>query len=385
MYAYIGWRLIGPAPLETQGKWTAWTAFFFLWISVPLSFILRFRRDPDWLSDAIGWIAYLGLGFLSIVLAFLLLRDGAALIVWGAKRTVALLTRFLTVNRDVKEHPDPERRQFLMQTMNLSMVGAAAMLSGYGIFEARSRPAIEEISVPIQNLPEEFEGFRIVQISDIHVGPTIKRAYVQGIVDQVNHISKDVICFTGDLADGSVPSLREEVAPLKALSAPFGTFFVTGNHEYYSGVDAWTEEVQRLGFTVLVNEHRILEKGKARMVLAGITEYRAGRFKPSHAPDPRAAITAAPIEMVKILLAHQPQSVFEASVEGYDLQLSGHTHGGQYMPWNLLVDWYQPFIKGLYRYRKTWLYVNRGAGYWGPPLRLGVPAEITVISLNASA
>jgi predicted MPP superfamily phosphohydrolase len=271
-----------------------------------------------------------------------------------------------------------------MSSMNLGMVGAAGMLSGYGIFEARRSPTIVDISVPIPDLPKEFEGFRIVQISDIHVGPTIKRGYVRRIVDQVNRINKDMICLTGDLVDGSVPSLREAVAPLKELSAPLGSFFITGNHEYYSGVDAWLEEIDKLGFTVLINEHRILEKGKGRIILAGITDYRAGRMKPAHASDPRTALSTAPKEMVKVLLAHQPQSVFEASKAGVDLQLSGHTHGGQYVPWNLLVDWYQPFIKGLYRYENTWLYVNRGTGYWGPPLRQGVPTEITVISLHAS-
>ena len=208
MYAYIGWRLIGPAPLGVQGKWTAWTILFFLWICIPWLFILRFLRAAGWLSDVTGWIAYLGVGFLSMILAFLLLRDGALLIVRSAKRTMALLSRSLIVNRGQKECPNPERRQFLMKSVNLGMVGAAGMLSGYGIFEARRSPTIVEISVPIPHLPGEFEGFRIVQISDIHVGPTIKRGYVQRIVDQVNRISKDVICFTGDLAGGSVPSLR---------------------------------------------------------------------------------------------------------------------------------------------------------------------------------
>ncbi len=169
--------------------------------------------------------------------------------------------------------------------------------------------------------------------------------------------------------------------PLKDLDAPRGVFFITGNHEYYSGVEPWLDEMQRLGLTVLLNDHRLLEQQNSKIVIAGVTDYSAGQFIPAHASDPHKAIQGAEAVPVKILLAHQPRNIFAAASAGYDLQISGHTHGGQYLPWKYLVTLNQPYIAGLHRHEHTWIYVNRGTGYWGPPLRLGVPSEITLFKL----
>ena len=268
--------------------------------------------------------------------------------------------------------------------MNPCFIGLSAFRTGYGIYEARRRPTVVEVSVPISDLPPEFEGFRIVQISDIHTGPTIKRDYVQIVSEQVNRLEADLIAFTGDLVDGSVAALRNDVAPLKELSAPHGAYFVTGNHEYYSGAEAWIDEIDRIGFTVLLNEHHVLRKGSAHIVLAGVTDYHAGRFIKSHASSPKAALAGAPRDLVKVLMAHQPRSIYSSAEEGYDLQISGHTHGGQYFYGNLLIALSQPYLRGLHRQDETWIYINSGTGYWGPPLRLGVPSEITVITLKGS-
>lgn len=199
-----------------------------------------------------------------------------------------------------------------------------------------------------------------------------------------NSLSPDLIAFTGDLVDGTVGRLSEDVTPLSRLAAPLGAYFVTGNHEYYSGARVWIEEVRRLGLIVLENEHRIVGRGKGRLLVAGVNDFHAGRFYASHASSPAKALIGAGRHHTRILLAHQPRSIFETALAGYHLQLSGHTHGGQYYPWQYLVSLNQPYVSGLHKHRDTWIYISRGTGYWGPPVRLGAPSEITDIRLVAA-
>ena len=244
-------------------------------------------------------------------------------------------------------------------------------------------------------MPQALHGFTLVQISDIHVGPTIKQAYLQRIVSKVNTLRADVVAITGDLVDGKVAELAAHVAPLAGLTSRHGSFFVTGNHEYYSGAHAWIAELRRLGLTVLMNEHVVLHHGSAEataaqgdsqimapLVLAGVTDYSAHHFDPAHRSDPHAALEGAPPSaLVRVLLAHQPRSAAAALEAGFDLQLSGHTHGGQFWPWNLFVRFQQPFTAGLNKLQSLWVYTSRGTGYWGPPKRFGAPSEITAVRL----
>ena len=205
--------------------------------------------------------------------------------------------------------------------------------------------------------------------------------FVETVVEMANAQMGDIVAFTGDLVDGTVPNLKEDVAPMKNLQARYGRYFITGNHEYYSGALPWIEEAKHLGFDVLLNEHRVIRQGGGTIVLAGVTDSTAGGFIPAHRSDPYKAIAGAPKADVRILLAHQPKSLYEGAKAGFDLQISGHTHGGQFIPWNLLATIGQPFIKGLHRYGETWIYVSKGTGYWGPPVRLAARSEITVITL----
>lgn len=196
--------------------------------------------------------------------------------------------------------------------------------------------------MPIKDLPVAWQGFTVAQISDIHVGPTIKQGYLRRIVDKVNALEADVVAITGDLVDGRVSEMAAHVAPLADLRARHGTNFVTGNHEYYSGAGAWIAELRRLGLTVLLNQHVVIASVNAEgvgrpLVLAGVTDFRAGHFDPAHRSDPVAALHGAPPDAVRVLLAHQPRSAAAAAEAGFDLQLSGHTHGGQFYPWNLFV------------------------------------------------
>ena len=258
-----------------------------------------------------------------------------------------------------------------------TLLGVAAALTVIGVFGAR-RPHVVRVSVPIADLPPDLEGFRIVQLSDLHIGPTLKRRFVERVVTTANALDPDVVAFTGDVADGFVPDLRDEVAPLGRLAARLGKFYVTGNHEYYWDAAGWGREVERLGLSVLQNSHQMVRRGNGRLLFAGVPDLSV----PS---DPAAALRGAPASDVRVLLAHQPRSAFAARDAGFDLQLSGHTHGGQYFPFNLLVRLFQPFVAGLHRLEAMWLYVSRGTGYWGPPLRLLAPAEITLIELTAAA
>ena len=373
-FAYVGWRLITPMNLPGGWKAAAWTlvgAMFFA--PVVSMFLFRFVEGiGGWWS----WVTYVSLGFLSFLFTLLVVRDLGLI---GGRGIGWFLSLIQPPGRGLM---DPSRRIFLMQVSNLAAIGAAGALTAYGVYQARRKPGVVELSIPIAHLPESFEGFRIVQITDIHAGLTVKRDWIETIARQVEELKPDLLAFTGDLADGSVPHLRNEVAPLADLRAPYGKFFVTGNHEYYSGAEPWVEEVDRMGYRVLMNEHDLISKNGSSILLAGVTDYSGGTFLPHHRSDPAKAVEGAPADTVKILMAHQPRTVYAAEPLGFDLILAGHTHGGQFFPWNLVATIGQPYIKGLHKRDGAWVYVSKGTGYWGPPVRLGARSEITVFTLT---
>jgi predicted MPP superfamily phosphohydrolase len=267
-----------------------------------------------------------------------------------------------------------------------AVVVLAVIATAVGFAAARRRARIVNVDVPIPNLPEALHGFSIAQISDVHVGHSIRKEYVDAIVDAVNGLHPDLIAVTGDIVDGPVGELGSHTAPLGRLTARHGTFLVTGNHEYYAGAGPWIAEFRRLGLNVLLNEHAVLTHDGAPLVVAGVTDFSSHHFNPQQRSDPAAALAGAPSNAgARILLAHQPRSAPAAATAGYDLQLSGHTHGGQFWPWNLFVRFQQPFTAGLHKLNQLWVYVSRGTGYWGPPNRFGAPSEITRLRLVPTA
>lgn len=379
--AYITWRLFSKAAFRR--RWKVLIALGIVAaIFLPVLTIMLHRSGFHNLAfSLLTWIGYLGVGFLSFVFSYLVIRDLVWVPLAGFKKIRTRISKRASTSAGLRQIDNPSRRGFLVHSVNYGIVAAAVLSTGYGVAEAKQTPQVKRVPIKIDPLPPEMEGFRIVQITDIHVNPTFRRASVEEIVAVVNTLDADIVALTGDLVDGSVPQLGYDVAPLKQIRSVSGNFFVTGNHEYYSGVLEWIAEVERLGFTVLLNEHVVIARGRSRLLLAGVTDYRGGNFLSSHRSDPQKALNGAPTADVKILLAHQPKNIFAAARAGYHLQISGHTHGGQFFPWNFLVHFAQPYVSGLHTHQNTQIYVSRGTGYWGPPLRVGSPSEITVIEL----
>jgi predicted MPP superfamily phosphohydrolase len=258
---------------------------------------------------------------------------------------------------------------------------ATAAVCAYGAASVARGPFVERLRVPIRRLDPRLAGLRIVQLSDLHVGPSLGRAFVEKVVDLVNAESPDVVVITGDLVDGDVERVAPDVEPLRGLRARHGVLFVTGNHDFYSGADAWTAHVASLGLRVLHNERTTIEHDGASIDFAGV-EDPTGRSI-GEGPDFAAALDGRVASRPVVLLAHQPVAVTAAAARDVDLVLSGHTHGGQMWPFGLIERPFHPAVEGLHRFGATWLYVSRGTGFWGPPIRVLEPAEITVIELAA--
>ncbi len=371
LHAYVGWRLV-PALWE-RAPAAAGALAALLAAMAPLVpwglMAFRIRRQP--LADRVAWAGMLAMGLFSSLFVLVLLRDLGLL---AAFALLAALPGAFDLGR-------------LAQGSAAAVPLLAAGVTLRGLLNARRTAAVVEVELPIAGLPAALEGFSIAQVSDLHVGPTIKRDYVEAVVDAVNVLDADLVALTGDLVDGSVAGLAGDVAPLARLASRHGSYFVTGNHEYYSGADAWTAELRRLGIRVLTNEHVVLRPAGAdgpALVVAGVTDAGAHRFDAAQRSDPHAALAGAPPDAaVRLLLAHQPRSAPAAADAGFDVQLSGHTHGGQFLPWNFLVRLQQPYLAGLHRLGRLWVYTSRGTGYWGPPKRFGAPSEITLLRLVA--
>jgi predicted MPP superfamily phosphohydrolase len=337
-------------------------------LALPLS-----RMLPREYAAVVAWIVFPWMGILLLMLATMLVTD----IVW-------LLTSFLPSS----QFHDPARRAVMSRGFGIAALGTTALLGGYSLWNGLRPVRIKPVSISLERLPKSLDGFRIVQITDLHIGPMIDGAWLHHIVDQVNALKPDLIAVTGDLVDGSIEELGKHTAPLANLSAPHGVFFITGNHEYYSGADAWCAHVAQMGIRVLRNERVSIKAGPSgeSFDLVGVDDWGSREF-PGQGPNLAKALEGRDLDKMVVLLAHQPAAVNEAADYGVDLQLSGHTHGGQIWPFTYLVYLQQPYVEGLYRHHdtKTQIYVSPGTGYWGPPMRFGTYAEITDITLKASS
>lgn len=325
------------------------------------------RVAPRAISSPLLWVVYVWVGLIFFTLMLL-----------GAADLVRALSSLFS------GPPDPQRREFLAR-LSGGVVGAGALsLGAFGLANVMRPVAVKRVKVSLAGLPAAAAGFRIVQLTDVHIGPTIGKDFLDEVVDRVNALEPDLVAITGDLVDGSVAELGRHVAPLGRLKAKEGVYFVTGNHEYYSGVDEWLAFLGTLGIRVLRNE-RVAIRGAEGFDLAGIDDASAAAHGHGHGADLPRAVAGRDPSRPLVLLAHQPNGIELAERLGVDLQLSGHTHGGQLFPWNFVVKLVFPFIAGLYRQGRTQVYVSEGTGYWGPPMRVGTAAEITHIELLPAA
>ncbi|WP_282235333.1 metallophosphoesterase [Salinicola endophyticus] len=355
LHVYIGWRLLPDLDLALPGAALAWGYLALSALTLP--WVLR----VSWLNGRwFAWPISLMTGAFSFLLVLTLARD-------------LLLLVLLLMPLAFGAWREASAWGVVVATLGLSL---------YALWQARRVPRVVEVRVPLAGLPSALVDFRIVQLSDLHVGPTIKRRQLARYVARANALGPDLVAITGDLTDGRVDELAPELEPLRGLAARHGVFCVTGNHEYYSEAAAWTRAFEQLGLKVLVNAATLITHEGAQLAVAGITDLTAGHYLEAHRSDPQRAAAGLPEAVPRVLLAHQPNSAPAAARAGFDLQLSGHTHGGQLWPWSLAARRANRFLAGLGREGRMWVYTSRGTGYWGPPMRFGAPAEITLIRLQ---
>jgi predicted MPP superfamily phosphohydrolase len=373
LHVYVAVRLVGPLPLGRVLRTLLYVFWALGYALAPLGFVLD--DQLRWPYDVgYRWLVWTYVGAFTVLFACVAARDLAVL----ALRAITRLNK----GRTQLWPSEPDRRRFLLNVTGGAAAGVTGVLTVVGVRAARRVPEVVKVDVPVRGLPRELEGYHIVQLSDVHVGMTIDKDFILPIVEVVTSLEPDLIALTGDIVDGNVDRLRDDVSPLAYLRAPDGVLCVTGNHEYYSGVDDWCREFAEMGITVLNNQHVSVARGAARLVVAGVPDFREGKRHPGHTPDLAQALKGAPEHEVRVLLAHQPKQAFANGEHRFALQLSGHTHGGQYFPWNLFIRLFEPLPTGLTRVGDTWVYVSRGTCYWGPPLRTGVPPEITSLRLR---
>ena len=383
LHVWVGRRMMRPLGWSRPRRIGSWLLIAAIALYPMIALSLP-RLSPEHPAErAVVFSGMLVFGFASIVLA---LTAGIA-----AVQTVLRPIQWLVARRRPAVTPEPEpdleRRNFFSNVMHAGVLTTAGTVTAAGVRGALRLPDVKRVDVTIAGLDPRLEGLTIAHLSDIHIGPTIRSDYLRGLVDQVNELEVDLVAVTGDVVDGLVEHLSPQLAPLSDLRSTHGTFAVTGNHEYYWRGEQWVEFFdQGLGMRVLGNRHEVLEHQGARFTLAGVHDLHAARHVPAHASDPQRAAEGAP-DGLRILLAHQPRSApAAAETNAFDLQLSGHTHGGQYAPFPIMVWLAQPYLAGLHRVsERMQIYVSRGCGYWGPPIRAGAPSEIAVLRLTGGS
>jgi hypothetical protein len=334
---------------------------------------VHWRSESDFHSPIellLQQISFLSMGFLSWMLVVTLARDLLLTAVWLAGA--------------LSWAPPEAATSMAHQTSGLWMFGAAGLCTFWGIGVARTGPRKREIRVPIENLHSVLEGLKIVQISDLHVGPTIGRDYVEKVVQLVRELKPDVTVLTGDIVDGNIENFRDAVQPFAKLVPQGRVFFAPGNHEYYWDIHLWLKEFSRLGIRNLLNQGEAVHVQGAKVWMAGVTDPAAAQMKIGEEPSAEKASQGSEDADFKLLLSHRPEISEQAKKAGFDLQLSGHTHGGQFFPWTIAVRFFHEYVTGLFRDGSFRIYVSPGTGTWGPPIRVGTTPEVTCIVLERS-
>jgi predicted MPP superfamily phosphohydrolase len=425
---YIWWRLVRSStqPGRIRRRLTVLTVIL---AALPMAADALNRVLPEEVATPLEWVAYSWLGFALYLVLALLALEPVRLLLRLLQRRRALAPGLATAQHPAGAAPsgapaavrrgkapahrkegtapdrgavredrsvpaasrrpeddrvtDPSRRLFLARSLAATAGAVALGTAGTGAYFADATPLVQRVPITLQGLDPALDGFRIVTFSDGHLSPTYGGRRFARLVELVNAQRPDVVAIVGDLVDGEVDELRDDVAPLADLVSEQGVFFVTGNHEYYVDTRAWLRHLPTLGVQVLRNERVPLRRGTATFDLAGIDDRTAAASGvPGHGANLDAALDGRDDANPVVLLAHQPAQVHQAAAAGVNLQLSGHTHGGQLWPFDYVIGLDQPAIEGLSRHGDTQLYVTRGAGYWGPPMRIGARPEVTVVELR---
>ncbi|MBN6036019.1 metallophosphoesterase [Amycolatopsis sp. 195334CR] len=367
LHIYIWKRLVRDTTSPGLVRRVAAVALILLVAFMIAAFVFGTRSDPA-VAQWFAWPGYLWLAlFYYLMLATLVLEVPRLFLRKWAK----------------SEEPiaGVSRRVFLARG-TAAIAGAAAVgIVGYGTSVAMGGPTVSQVPITLRRLDPRASGFRIALISDVHLGPLLGRSFTQRVVDLVNEQRPDAVAIVGDLVDGTVEHLAEAAEPLRELRSTHGTFFVTGNHEYYSGYTEWVDHVPTLGIRPLRNERVPITHNGGTFDLAGVNDATAYQWQDD--ADVGKALQGRDPSRAVVLLAHQPVDVADAVAHDVDLQLSGHTHGGQITPFELLVSLQQGAVAGLSQHGNTQLYVTRGAGFWGPPVRVGAPPDVTIVELRA--
>lgn len=387
-HIYAWRRLVRDTALPRRARRIATGLVIALGLSGPATLWLH-RAGQAAVADRLGWIGLPWMALLALLVLTLAAIDAVRVaIALGARvrRRFGAAPVLAPAGPELEREtpPDPGRRVALARITGGAALAVASGAVAVGVRNALGPVRIVDVPVTLRGLGRDLDGFTIVQLTDLHAGLTIGRGFVADVVERVMALAPDLIAVTGDVVDGSVAELRDRVAPLADLRAAHGVYLVTGNHEYYSGVGPWLRELERLGMHPLRNQRVRITRGAASFDLAGVDDHTAAGFGGGHGADYAAALDGRDRSLPTVLLAHQPRQVRAAAEHGVELQLSGHTHGGQLWPWHYIVRAQQGgLVAGRYRHGDTELYVCRGCGYWGPPVRLGAPPELGRIILHA--
>ncbi len=377
LYSYTGYKIGELLPHKKILPWILTTLIFFTMVG--WQFYTRFNQDIH--SSVYIWVTWIGGLTTAFWTMYILLSLPFDILNFFACGIMSF-----SKSSDL----DLQRRVLFTQIIPTAVAGASALFVTLGFRTAFHGPEVVETQVFIDNLPNELEGLKIAQISDLHVSAMIDYSYVEGVVKKIIPLIADLIVFTGDSADGKPETLKEFLEPLQELQAPLGKFFVTGNHEYYWGAKSWIQKFESLGFSTLLNESVLIKYKNTEFILGGVTDVSSEQFEPTHKSDPVLALknlkekSINTEKLFKLLLAHRPESCFEAAKAGWHLQLSGHTHNGQFFPFKLFMPLAHKYYRGLNRHENMQIYVNSGTGYWGPPNRFTVPSEISLLTLRRS-
>ncbi len=367
LYLYTGWKFIYPNSHSLLANIGFWLLFLFLYLLPISTSLLRINRIEGEYIDYFAWVSYLSLGICSILFFIFLGMD-----------ILTISTKIAPIENKF----DPNRKAFLGLSLKTMLAGFGGIFSIYGIVNGLRVPEIITQKISFNKLPSGLKDFKIAHITDLHVGSQIKAEMVQSVVDKINSMNPDIVVFTGDAADGSVENYGKEMEPLKNIKSKYGNYFVTGNHEYYSDLKGWLNKLSEVGFKILTNESKQIQVEDSTLLVTGIPDRTAKYYVKSHKTNVKKALNGYESSDFKLLLAHQPKDIEHAIKFGYDLQLSGHTHGGQYIPFSFLVSLAHPFLKGLHQKDGTQIYINQGTGFWGPSIRIGTVPEITEIILS---